>query len=106
VGHQGIARAEDHGRADDRPAQVRGAFLANDSLALAFGPQVSARSVVGVRIECAHVQKPVDPLLAASGHELADEVLVDAPELGAAPAAIPRGADQVDDGIMAGNRPA
>jgi len=103
AGHQDVAPAEHQGRLDDRPAQVRGSFLANDPLAPALGPQVSARPVIGVRVESADVQQPVDPLLSARRHELADEVLVDTPESGTTHVAA---ADEVDDGVVRGDRPA
>jgi len=103
AGHQDVAPAEHQGGLDDRPAQVRSSLLANDPLAPALGSQVSARPVIRVRVECADVQQPVDPLLSASRHELADEVLVDAPESGSTHV---EAADEVDDRVVRGDRPA
>jgi len=99
--HQRVAPAEHQGGLDDRPAQVRRSFLANDPLAPALGPQVSTRPVIGVRIERAKVQQPVDPLLSAGRHELADQFFVDAPESRATHVGA---ADDVDDRVVRGDR--
>ena len=100
--HEVVARPEDHGRLEDRPGEVRAAFLAHDALAAALAPEVVARAGVRVRIERAHVQEPVDPLAPAGIDELSHEVHVRARESAAAAAALVQDADQVDHRLLAG----